>query len=78
MSGETTAYDRIPYPAGSYPQSHPDRLATLATLFGMDPPDIRACRVLELGCADGSNLAPALQHRWLRRSVGKSSTHQHP
>lgn len=56
--GAGTPYDEIPYPAGAYPQSHPDRLATLAKLFGMDPPDIRACRVLELGCADGSNLIP--------------------
>jgi methyltransferase-like protein/2-polyprenyl-3-methyl-5-hydroxy-6-metoxy-1,4-benzoquinol methylase len=54
----TTPYDEIPYPAGAYRQSHPDRLETLAKLFGMDPPDIRACRVLELGCADGSNLIP--------------------
>ena len=53
-----TDYDRIPYPAGPYTQSHPDRLATLARLFGMSPRDARSCRVLELGCADGSNLIP--------------------
>jgi methyltransferase-like protein/2-polyprenyl-3-methyl-5-hydroxy-6-metoxy-1,4-benzoquinol methylase len=53
-----TDYDRIPYPAGPYTQSHPDRLATLARLFGMSPRDARCCRVLELGCADGSNLIP--------------------
>jgi methyltransferase-like protein/2-polyprenyl-3-methyl-5-hydroxy-6-metoxy-1,4-benzoquinol methylase len=60
MSDETalTPYDQVPYPAGAYAQSHPDRLATLATLFGMSPADIRRCRVLELGCADGSNLIP--------------------
>ena len=54
----TTDYDRIPYPSGPYAQSHPDRLATLARLFGMSPRDARCCRVLELGCADGSNLIP--------------------
>ena len=44
------------------PQTHPDRLATLATLFGMAPAPIDRCRVLELGCGDGSNLIPmALQ-----------------
>ncbi|MDX9787849.1 MAG: class I SAM-dependent methyltransferase [Desulfobacterales bacterium] len=53
-----TPYDKMPYPAGAYPQSHPDRLETLAALFGMTPPDLRSCRVLELGCADGSNLIP--------------------
>jgi len=53
-----TPYDRIPYPAGAYCQSHPDRLEILATLFGMSPPDVRRCRVLELGCADGANLIP--------------------
>src|SRR5262245_12481127 len=58
MSLEPTAYDEIPYPGGAYQQSHVDRLETLATLFGMTPPDIRRCRVLELGCGDGSNLIP--------------------
>jgi SAM-dependent methyltransferase len=39
-------------------QTHPDRLATLAILFGMDPAPINRCRVLELGCGDGENLIP--------------------
>jgi tRNA G46 methylase TrmB len=53
-----TPYDQVPYPAGAYAQSHPERLATLARLFGMSPPAVGRCRVLELGCADGSNLIP--------------------
>lgn len=53
-----TAYDRVDYPGWPYPQSHPDRLATLATLFGMSPADPANCRVLELGCGDGANLLP--------------------
>jgi methyltransferase-like protein/2-polyprenyl-3-methyl-5-hydroxy-6-metoxy-1,4-benzoquinol methylase len=53
-----TPYDQVPYPAGAYPQSHPDRLASLGILFGMSPRDVSRCRVLELGCADGSNLIP--------------------
>jgi SAM-dependent methyltransferase len=52
----TTGYDRIAYPGWVFPQSHPDRLATLATLFGMAPADPASCRVLELGCGDGANL----------------------
>src|SRR6266545_6795672 len=53
-----TTYDEVPYPSFSYPQTHPDRLATLATLFGMQPPPVEHCRVLELGCAAGGNLIP--------------------
>jgi tRNA G46 methylase TrmB len=49
-------YDNVPYPSAPYPQTHPDRLATMATLFGMRPAPVERCRVLELGCNDGSNL----------------------
>lgn len=51
-------YDDVPYPGSPYPQSHPQHLATLAALFGMEPVDIHHARVLELGSADGSNLIP--------------------
>jgi SAM-dependent methyltransferase/methyltransferase-like protein len=51
-------YDEVPYTSTVRPQTHPDRLATLATLFGMRPTAIEACRVLELGCNDGANLIP--------------------
>jgi methyltransferase-like protein/2-polyprenyl-3-methyl-5-hydroxy-6-metoxy-1,4-benzoquinol methylase len=54
----STSYDDTPYPAGAYQQSHVVRLETLAKLFGMEPADIRHSRVLELACADGSNLIP--------------------
>jgi methyltransferase-like protein/ubiquinone/menaquinone biosynthesis C-methylase UbiE len=53
-----TSYDVIPYPSGSRASSHPDRLATLATLLGMQPAPVERCRVLELGCGDGGNLLP--------------------
>jgi len=53
-----TSYDQVPYESWSFPQTHPDRLATLATLFGMKPTPIERCRVLELGCASGGNLIP--------------------
>jgi len=49
-------YDTVPYPSAIYPQTHPDRLATLAQLFGMQPAPVEQSRVLELGCGDGSNL----------------------
>jgi SAM-dependent methyltransferase len=53
-----TLYDRIPYPSQARPQTHPDRLAVLGTLFGLAPAPVNACRVLEVGCGDGSNLVP--------------------
>ncbi len=52
------SYDEVPYPSYAYPQTHPDHLATLATLSGMTPPAVARCRVLELGCASGGTLIP--------------------
>jgi SAM-dependent methyltransferase len=51
-----TAYDRVPYPTGIYSQTHCRRLAAMARLFGVNAPDVRTCRVLEIGCGEGSNL----------------------
>jgi len=59
------AYDEVPYPSYPVAQSHPARLAAIATLFGMSPQAVQDCRVLELGCAGGGNLLPmahALPH----------------
>lgn len=52
------SYEAIPYPDLCYTQTHPDRLATLATLLGLKPAPVARCRVLELGCAIGGNLIP--------------------
>lgn len=54
-------YDEFHYPNYSYPQSHPDRLGSLATLFGMSPAPVEHCRLLELACGDGANLLPLAQ-----------------
>jgi methyltransferase-like protein/ubiquinone/menaquinone biosynthesis C-methylase UbiE len=51
-------YDEVPYPTGAFDQTHPGRLAMLATLFGMSPPPVETCRVLELGCGSGGNILP--------------------
>jgi methyltransferase-like protein/trans-aconitate methyltransferase len=56
--GHPNSYDRVPYNSHPFPQSHPNRLATIATLFGLQPPAIQTARVLELGCASGGNLLP--------------------
>ncbi len=53
-----TAYDEVDYPSHVYQQTHPDRLATIATLLGMNPAPVEACRVLEMGCGAGGNLIP--------------------
>ena len=52
------AYDQVRYRTVALPQTHPDRLATQARLFGLDPAPVEACRVLSVGCGDGSNLLP--------------------
>jgi methyltransferase-like protein/cyclopropane fatty-acyl-phospholipid synthase-like methyltransferase len=54
----TTSYDEIPYESHPFPQSHPDRLATIGKMFGMNPAPVTKCRVLELGCASGGNIIP--------------------
>jgi methyltransferase-like protein len=55
---KATSYDEVPYESYPFAQSHPDRLATVATLLGLKPPPVDRCRVLELGCASGGNLIP--------------------
>ncbi|MBN8920918.1 MAG: methyltransferase regulatory domain-containing protein [Rhizobiales bacterium] len=52
------AYDAVFYPGVAFEQTHPDRLATIGTLFGMQPAPPARCRVLELGCGVGANLIP--------------------
>jgi methyltransferase-like protein len=52
------SYDQVPYPSHPFYQTHPDRLATVASLFGLQPPAPERSRVLELGCASGGNLIP--------------------
>ena len=57
-STRRTSYDAVPYESFPFPQTHPDRLATLGRLFGLSSPSADRCRVLELGCAAGGNLIP--------------------
>jgi SAM-dependent methyltransferase len=52
------SYDELPYTNYAFAQTHPDRIAALATLFGVEPPPVASCRVLELGCAAAGNLVP--------------------
>lgn len=58
MSHRANSYDQVRYIGFPFTQTHPDRLATVASLFGMEPAPVTNCRVLELGCGDGANLIP--------------------
>src|SRR3954468_23501826 len=53
---QPTVYDDVPYSNHPYAQTHPDRLATVAILHGLEPPDPFHARVLEIGCGAGGNL----------------------
>lgn len=61
ISDSDTPYDKAPYPSAAFPQTHPNRLAAMARLFGVAAPSPKTARVLELGCADGANLLPMAQ-----------------
>lgn len=58
LNEQNNSYDEVPYNSHPFAQTHPDKLATLARIFGLFPPPISECRVLELGCASGGNLIP--------------------
>jgi methyltransferase-like protein/protein-L-isoaspartate O-methyltransferase len=51
-------YNDVLYPTHVHPETHPDTLARTAVLFGMEPPPVHQCRVLEIACGDGGNIIP--------------------
>ena len=58
MTALRTSYDEFPYQSVPLRQTHPDHLATVASLFGFDAADVERARVLEIGCGSGGNLIP--------------------
>ena len=49
MSPEAVnSYDLVPYESHPFSHSHPTRLASIGSLFGMRPVPIHRCRVLEI------------------------------
>jgi len=52
------AYDAFPYQSIAFPATHPDHLAVLGRLLGLETAEPEGARVLELGCAAGGNLIP--------------------
>lgn len=70
-------YDVVPYTEHVYPQTHPYHLATLAVLRGLNPAPVCHARVLELGCASGSNLIAMAQQMPQADLVGIDYAPQH-
>jgi len=58
VDGLARAYDEVAYTSFADSVRHPDRLATIGTLLGMDVAPLATCRVLEFACGDGLNLVP--------------------
>jgi methyltransferase-like protein/cyclopropane fatty-acyl-phospholipid synthase-like methyltransferase len=58
----SNTYDEVPYESHPFAQTHPSRLFTIGTLFGLRPTPVQRCRVLELGCAAGGNLMPMAEY----------------
>jgi SAM-dependent methyltransferase len=52
----SASYDAVPYGGGAIGGTRPDYLAAAAGLRGLTTPDVRRCRVLDIGCATGGNL----------------------
>ncbi len=52
------SYEEVPYQGSALKETHPAHLGAIAALFGLEAAPAGACRVLEIGCGDGSNLLP--------------------
>lgn len=49
-------YNEVPYTSYPFEFARPEKIASVATIFGLTPPPIETARVLELGCASGGNI----------------------
>jgi methyltransferase-like protein len=70
-------YGELLVPGQPVTLAHPDNLASLARLFGMDPPAVDRCRVLELGAAFGGNLLPMAVRNPESTFVGVDDSAEH-
>jgi len=52
------SYNDVAYTSFADAVRHPERLASIGTLLGMDVAPLATCRVLEFACGDGLNLVP--------------------
>ena len=53
----STIYDRVRYPNWPVARSHPGAVGAIARLFGRETAPLKKCRVLEIGCSEGANIA---------------------
>ena len=53
---EAVAYDTVAFPTAPVVQTHPARLAAMASLHGIAAADPATASVLEIACGDGMNL----------------------
>lgn len=70
-------YNLVPYVSKPFPQSQPARLAALAHLFALTPPDVTRASTLELGCAAGGNIIPLALRFPFARFRGIDLTERH-
>jgi SAM-dependent methyltransferase len=63
-------YDAVAYESWTHEAAHPERLALVATLRGLSPPPVNNCRLLDIGCAAGSNLLPLAEQLPKSQFVG--------
>lgn len=64
------SYEALPYENFAFPGSNPNRLAAILAHHGHTAPDVARARVLELGCAAGSNLLPMAEQFPFAQFVG--------
>jgi len=53
MSPAPTSYDQVAYPSLIFWQSHPEVMAVIARLHGIDTPAVERARILHIGGGDG-------------------------
>lgn len=58
MSTPQNTYDAVEYPGYAYAHTHPDQMALMALLYGLEPAPVATCRVLEVACNEGGNIIP--------------------
>jgi SAM-dependent methyltransferase len=63
-------YDELPYESSPIEWAAPERMAVASRLHGGPVPRSSACRYLELGCGDATNLVPLARYRPESRFVG--------
>jgi Predicted methyltransferase regulatory domain/Methyltransferase domain len=58
LNSEQNPHDAVRYPGLAFSNTHPERLAAMAILHGLEPAPVERCRVLEVACNQGANLIP--------------------